>query len=77
MNDNQVPCRERGRLENWLRGVAALVVLSLGILGGLFVFDFLEINQLKIYIVRVVLAAGLLAFVGAVLAVLLGRGPRR
>jgi hypothetical protein len=64
-------------LENWLRGVAALVVLSLGILGGLFVFDFLEINQLKIYIVRVVLAAGLLAFVGAVLAVLLGRGPRR
>lgn len=61
---------------SWLKGMAALTVLVLATFGILFIFNVITADLLKITVVRVLLSAGVLATAGAVLAVLLGRGPR-
>ncbi|MBK6880050.1 MAG: hypothetical protein IPN65_09405 [Elusimicrobia bacterium] len=77
MNTSSDRTPERGRLEICLRGVAALMTLVLAGLSLLFIFDLVTLSILKIYVVRVLLAAGVVVAAGAVLSVLLGRGPRR
>ncbi|MBP8003843.1 MAG: hypothetical protein KA044_02225 [Elusimicrobia bacterium] len=53
------------------------MTLVLAGLSLLFIFDLVTLSILKIYVVRVLLAAGVVVAAGAVLSVLLGRGPRR
>jgi hypothetical protein len=60
-----------------LKGLAALTVLVLAAFAVLFIFNIITVDLLRITVVRVLLSAGVLATAGAVLAVLLGRGPRR
>jgi hypothetical protein len=68
--------RGRGFLV-WIKSVAALTVLVLAAFSILFIFDVITVAQLKISVVRVLLAAGVVATAGTALAVLLGRGRWR
>lgn len=77
MNEPTVTAPARRGFFMWLKSVVVLTVLVLAAFAILFIFNLITMDLLKITVVRVLLTAGVVAAAGAVLSVLLGRGPRR